>query len=115
MSVPFYDLYCEEVEKNKILEKKLENAEKKCQSLEQRLNYFENNMAEIIQRQVEAAVLQVRNEYEAKIEKLEAKVASLQAIVDRDASVSGMSTSKTPIHKKKHVPNSREKSDKDIV
>ncbi|MDO5139652.1 MAG: transposase, partial [Oscillospiraceae bacterium] len=46
----------------------------------------------------------------AKIEALSNEVARLTAIIERDGTTTGISTSKTPIDKKKVIPNSREKS-----
>ena len=47
---------------------------------------------------------------EAKIKALSDEVARLTAILNNDSTNSGTSTSKTPIDKKKHIPNSREKT-----
>lgn len=47
-----------------------------------------------------------------QIEALKTKIAHMQSQLDNDASNSGISTAKTPIGKKKFIPNTREKSDK---
>jgi len=111
---PYYDLYCEEVEKNERLTKKVEKLEAENKSLKNRVDYLETNLAAIVQKHVEAAVAQVSAEYEKKIEKLENKVTSLQAIINQDANTTGKPTSQTPIDKDKRVPNSREKTSNKI-
>ena len=49
---------------------------------------------------------------EAQIDALKREVARLNAVLNNDGSNSGTPTSKTPIHKKKIVPNTREKTGK---
>jgi len=51
-------------------------------------------------------------EKEKEIEALKYQIAHMQSQLDNDASNSGLPTSKTPIGKKKFIPNTREKSDK---
>ena len=48
---------------------------------------------------------------EARIKALSDEVARLTAILNNDGTNSGTPTSKTPIDKNKHIPNSREKTD----
>lgn len=122
MSDKFYELYCEEVEKNeklraKLKESKNEKLENKFkhlkvenQSLKNRIDYLESTIAESIER----AVAQVAAGYEEKISELNHKVASLQSILNNNGTNSGISTASTPIHKEKRIPNTREKSEKSI-
>ncbi len=51
-------------------------------------------------------------EKDKEIEALKYKIAHMQSKLDNDASNSGIPTSKTPIGKRKFIPNTREKSDK---
>ena len=51
-------------------------------------------------------------DYESQIEALKKELIKKQMIIDNDASNSNIPTSKTPIGKKKHIPNTREKTDK---
>jgi predicted HicB family RNase H-like nuclease len=53
-------------------------------------------------------------EKDKQIEVLKKEVAKLASRLDNDASNSGIPSSKTPIGKKKYVPNTREKSNKKI-
>lgn len=52
------------------------------------------------------------NEKDKQIEALKKELAKKQAIIDNDSTNSGLPTSKTPIGKKKYIPNTREKTDK---
>lgn len=51
---------------------------------------------------------------DGEIDALKKEVARLTALHDMDSTNSGISTAKTPIHKKKHIPNSRPKSTRSI-
>ena len=53
-------------------------------------------------------------EKDKQIEALKLELVKKQSIIDNDASNSGFPTSKTPIHKNKHIPNSRVETDKTI-
>ena len=53
-------------------------------------------------------------EKEKQIEALKMKIAKMQSIMDNDSSNSGIPTSKTAIGKKKYIPNTREKTEKNI-
>ena len=70
----------------------------------QRLYELERKERDRLER--EAAELRAENEA------LKREVARLKGIVDLDGSNSGMPTSRTPLHKKKRIPNTREKSGK---
>ena len=59
------------------------------------------------------AELERRNkEAEAKIEALKKEVARLHGITEQNGANSGIPTSKTPLHKEKVIPNTREKTGK---
>lgn len=68
---------------------------------------------EKLRKQVEALQKNGRPDAEAKIKALSDEVARLTAILNNDGTNSGTPTSKTPINKNKHIPNSREKTDLD--
>lgn len=53
-----------------------------------------------------------QEEADAKIKALSDEVARLTTLLNRDGTNAGIPTSKTPLNKKKVIPNSREKSDK---
>lgn len=53
-------------------------------------------------------------EAEEKIKALSAEIARLNAILNNDGTNSGTPTSKTPIGKKKHIPNSRKKTGRHV-
>ena len=65
-------------------------------------------------RAKQAAQDEKEKKQEAQIEALKREVARLTALRDTDSSNSGLPTSKTPLHKKKRIPNSRTKTDKHI-
>ena len=54
------------------------------------------------------------NEKDKQIEALKKEIAKMQSIMDNDSSNSGIPTSKTAIGKKKYIPNTREKTEKNI-
>ncbi len=99
----FYRDY-EELEKaqERVLEKQ-RTQDKEIKRL-QRLYELERKERDRLER--EAAELRAENEA------LKREVARLKGIVDLDGSNSGMPTSRTPLHKKKRIPNTREKSGK---
>ena len=66
---------------------------------------------EALRKEVETLKKNGSLDTEAKIKALSDEVARLTAILNNDSTNSGTSTSKTPIDKKKHIPNSREKTD----
>lgn len=70
-----------------------------------------------IEKEVEIRTRELTNALNDKnkeIEALKVQIAKMQSTIDNDASNSGISTSKTPIGKKKYIPNSRVKTDKPI-
>ena len=66
---------------------------------------------EELRQKVEALEKNVSPAADAKIKALSDEVARLTAIMNNDGANSGTPTSKTPIGKNKHIPNSREKTD----
>ena len=66
---------------------------------------------EDLRKQVDALEKNGGLDAAAKIKALSDEVARLTAILNNDGTNSGTPTSKTPINKNKHIPNSREKSD----
>ena len=63
------------------------------------------------------ALNEARKEYEEVRNQLEEKdreIARLKSLLNNDGTNSGLSTSKTPLNKKKVIPNSRKKSNKTI-
>ena len=67
---------------------------------------------EDLRKQVEVLEKNSSPDAEAKIKALSDEVARLTAILNNDGTNSGTPTSKTPLNKKKVIPNSREKSGK---
>jgi len=63
-------------------------------------------------KQVEKLEKNGNTESEAKIKALSDEVVRLTVILNNDGTNSGTPTSKTPLGKNKHIPNSREKSGK---
>ena len=78
----------------------------------------------IIKSQVELKTREIRKELKEKdkiideknkeIEALKEKIVKMQMKLDTDSTNSGIPTSKTAIGKKKYIPNTREKTDKNI-
>ena len=65
---------------------------------------------ECIQKARSNQSITAKEEADAKIKALSEEVARLTALLNRDGTNTGIPTSKTPLNKKKVVPNSREKS-----
>ena len=53
-----------------------------------------------------------KRDYQSQIEVLKKELAKKQSIIDNNSENSGIPTSKTPIGQRKHIPNTREKTDK---
>ena len=111
MTDSFYKLYCEEVEKNEKLMKENKHLKGQVLSLSNQVNYLMDNQDKIIERKVNKQVDKITDAFENKITTLQKKVDSLSSILNNDSTNSGLPTSKTPLNKKKHIPNSREKTD----
>ena len=71
-----------------------------------KLEEYHNYLMELKQ-QIETLEKNGTPDAEAKIKALSDEVARLTAILNNDGTNSGTSTSKTPIGKEKHIPNSR--------
>lgn len=108
MKDSWYDLYCEEVQKNEKLTNELKQAKAFALSLQQRLSYMEKRQ----EKMVEAAVQKATTTLLETISEMQKKIEQLQSVLNNDSTNSGISTSKTPIDKEKHIPNSRTKSQK---
>ena len=65
-------------------------------------------------KKVNDAVLDATKDLRDENEKLKEEVAKLRQLLNLDSNNSGIPTSKTPIGKKKRIPNLREKSNKTI-
>ena len=111
MADSFYKLYCEEVEKNEKLMKENKHLKRQVRSLSNQVNYLMDNQDNIIERKVNKQVDKITETFENKIIVLQKKVDNLNSILNNDSTNSGLPTSKTPLNKKKHIPNSREKTD----
>jgi len=89
-----------------------------------RYNILVKNQESIINKEVKTQTKIYEDELKNKdkiiedkdkeIEALKNKIAHLSSTLDNDSTNSGIPTSKTPLHKKKLIPNSREKTDKKI-
>ena len=94
----------------------------KYNSLQFNYNLLVKNQEKIIAKEVKNQTKNLNEELKNKdkiiadkdkqIEALKMQIAKMQLKLDTDSSNSGLPTSKTPINKKKLIPNTREKSDK---
>ena len=104
------DKYNEVIEENKQLKYEYRLLESKyttkCNQLEKATTNFEENAKSKYQPLLDAK--------DEEISKLKSEIARLKGILNTDGTNSGISTSKTPLNKKKVVPNTRVKSDKHI-
>lgn len=107
-NVPYYDLYCEEVYKNEKLTNKLKYAERLYHSEKTRANNLEKSFEDRINKHDNEII----NNLEIENEKLKKEIQRLKALLNKDGTNSGLPTSKTPIGKKKVIPNSRQKTGK---
>ena len=67
---------------------------------------------EIQEQQSQQEVSRLQKENEELLKEKEYEIARLKALLNMDGTNHGIPTSMTPIHKKKVIPNTREKSDK---
>ena len=82
------------------------------------LKYNENLLLKQIQtlenqeQQAQENIERLQKENEELLKEKEYEIARLKALLNMDGTNHGIPTSMTPIHKKKVIPNTREKSDK---
>lgn len=86
----------------------------KFRRLQTKYNNLEKNMDKIIEQTVNKEVEKAVKQVHVENEQLKLEVARLKGLLNMNSTNSGISTSKTPINQKKHIPNSRKKSDKKI-
>ena len=97
-------LYDKEQENSYSLYEKINTLEEKNQSLQWQIDCLEGKTSK--------QSVTAKAEAEAKIKALSDEVARLTALLNRDGTNTGTPTSKTPLNKKKVIPNSREKTDR---
>lgn len=112
MAEGFYDLYCEEVQKNERLTEEIKHLKISNLSLENRIKYIEENHDKIIEDKVSKQVDKVTRAFEDKVISLTIEVDHLKSVLNNDSTNSGLSTAKTSISKNKRIPNSRTASSK---
>ena len=104
------DKYNDVVEENKQLKYEYRLLESKyttkCNQLEKATTDFEER--------AKAKYQPILDEKDEEISKLKSEIARLKGVLNTDGTNSGLSTSNTPLNKKKVVPNTRVKSDKHI-
>lgn len=86
-----------------------------------RINSLEKHQDSLVEKKVNIRTKEIEDKYkneikekDKEIEALKSKIAHLSSILDNDSTNSGIPTSKTPLNKRKLIPNSREKSNKEI-
>lgn len=100
-----YKSLYEEVKKNSYsLYERIHDLEEKVSSLQWHVDCLEGKKS--------AQSITAKEKADAKIKALSDEVARLTALVNRDGTNTGTPTSKTPINKKKVIPNSRKKTDR---
>ena len=97
-------LYENEQEKSDRLQQEMYDLEEKVNSLQWQVDCLE--------RKKSAQSITAKEKADARIKALSDEVARLTALLNRDGTNTGTPTSKTPINKKKVIPNSREKTDR---
>lgn len=100
----YKSLYESEQLKTYELYEKITTLEEKNQSLQWQVDCLEGKVS----RQSVTA----KEDADARIKALSDEVARLTALLNRDGTNTGTPTSKTPLSKKKVIPNSREKTDR---
>jgi len=115
MSLEFYDLYCEEVDKNEKLQKKYTQTKSLYDSLDRQFHYLQDHLDDMVTKSSKKAIAEkeaiIKNKDE-EIQSLKNEIAHLKSLLNNDSTNSGLPTSKTPIDKNKRIPNSRTKSGK---
>lgn len=78
----------------------------------QNLLESQNNNLRKIEEELKEKVKKLEDEQELLLKEKEYEIARLKALLNIDGTNHGIPTSMTPIHKKKVIPNTREKSEK---
>lgn len=113
--------YKEILQKNYVLNGKLHETQMS-------LNHLRKNQENIINKAVKNKTKELKKDYENKLKEkdkeikdkdaqilaLKKEISKMASIMNNDSTNSGLPTSKTPLNKKKYIPNSREKSGKSI-
>ena len=100
----YKSLYEKEKDNSYDLYGKIHTLEEKNKSLQWQVDCLEGK--------VSRQSITAKEEADAKIKALTDEVARLTALLNRDGTNTGTPTSKTPLNKKKVIPNSREKTDR---
>ncbi len=100
----YKSLYEKEQENSYGLYEKIHTLEEKNKSLQWQIDCLEGKVSK--------QSITAKAEAEARIKALSDEVARLTALLNRDGTNTGMPTSRTPLSKKKVIPNSREKTDR---
>ena len=79
---------------------------------EQNLLESQNNTLRKIEEKQKNRIKELEEEQEKLLKEKEYEIARLKALLNIDGTNHGIPTSMTPIHKKKVIPNTREKSEK---
>ena len=95
---------------NKYLKYEYKLLENKYKTLESKYNSIDVEELNRIKLEKEKEVLELQNQ----IDKLQKENTRLKSLLNTDGTNAGIPTSKTPINKKKVIPNSRKKSNKKI-
>lgn len=95
---------------NSFLKYEYKLLEKKYNCLEQRNTCLENQLEDLKQQAIE----KLNQKHAKEIEEKDNEIARLKALLNNDGTNSNIPTSKTPINKKKQIPNERKKSNKII-
>ena len=98
----YKSLYENEQEKSDRLQQEMYDLEEKVNSLQWQVDCLEGKKS--------AQSITAKEKADAKIKALSDEVARLTALLNRDGTNTGTPTSKTPINKKKVIPNSREET-----
>jgi hypothetical protein len=100
----YKSLYESEQLKTYELYEKITTLEDKNQSLQWQVDCLEGKVSRLS--------VTAKEDADARIKALSDEVARLTALLNRDGTNTGTPTSKTPLNKKKVIPNSREKTDR---
>lgn len=100
----YKSLYEKEQENSYGLYEKIHTLEEKNKSLQWQIDCLEGKVSK--------QSITAKAEAEARIKALSDEVARLTALLNRDGTNTGIPTSRTPLSKKKVIPNSREKTDR---